>query len=339
MVNKEREYSLIMVVWEITHKCNLMCKTCCSFSGKALRDELSHEECLKVLNQIIEAGAKMLFFLGGEPLLHEHIVEYTKRASAAGLRVSTATNGTIITKELIKKLKEAGMEEMHFSIDGPTAELNDEIRGKGTFRKVIKGIEIAKKEGMRVTMVSVITLLTETAPVIKKLFELALKLEVDALSLERFIPTGRGAKNRYLALTKEQNKKILKLIYRNKKKLEGKLLISTGDPLKCLLDPDYPKSPYESIYGGCGAGVMSLCITPTGDVTPCPVLMIKVGNVRKDNLKNLWLTSGLFLKLRNRDNLKGKCGKCPKRNICGGCRGTAYNLRNDCLETDPMCWI
>jgi len=339
MVNKEGKYGLTMVVWEITRKCNLRCKTCCSSSGKALRDELNHKECLKVLNQIIEADAKMLFFSGGEPLLHKHIIEYTKKASEAGLRVFTATNGTIVTKELIKKLKEAGMEEMHFSIDGPTAELNNKIRGRGTFRKVIKGIEIAKKEGMRVAMVSVITSLTKTNPIIERFFELALKLEVDTLSLERFIPSGRGARNRYLALTKEQNKKILKLIYRKKKELEGKLLISTGDPLKCLLDPNYPKGPYKSIYGGCGAGVASLCITPTGDVTPCPILMVKVGNVRKDNLKNLWLTSEPFLKLRNRDNLKGKCGRCPKRNICGGCRGMAYNLRGDYLETDPMCWI
>jgi len=339
MLNKKGKYGLTMVIWEITYKCNLACKTCCSFSGKALRDELSHKECLKVLDQIIKAGTNVLFFSGGEPLLHKHIIEYTKKASEAGLRVSTATNGTIVTRELIKKLKEAGMEEMHFSVDGPTAELNNEIRGKNTFRKTIKGVKIAKEEGMRVTMVSVITSLTKTTPIIERLFELALKLEVDALSLERFIPTGRGAKNRYLALTKKQNKKVLELIYRKKKELEGRLLISTGDPLRCLLDPNYPKGPYKSIYGGCGAGVASLCITPTGDVTPCSLLMIKVGNVRNDNLKNLWQTSEIFLKLRNRDNLKGKCGKCSKRNICGGCRGMVYNLRDDYLETDPMCWI
>jgi len=338
MINKKGKYGLIMVVWEITHKCNLMCKTCCSFSGKALKDELNHKECLNVLDQIIEAGTKMLFFSGGEPLLHKHIIEYTKKASEAGLRVSTATNGTIVTRRIIKKFKQAGMEEMHFSIDGPTAELNDKIRGKGSFRKAIKGIEIAKKEGMKITMVSVITSLTKTNSVIEKFFELALKLKVNAISLERFIPAGRGAKNRYLALDKEQNKKILKLIYKNKKKLEGKLLISTGDPLKCLLDPDYPEGPYKNTYGGCGAGIASLCITPTGDITPCPILMIKAGNIKKDNLKNLWLTSELFLKLRNRDNLKGKCRKCPKRNICGGCRGTAYNLKDDYLATDPMCW-
>jgi radical SAM protein with 4Fe4S-binding SPASM domain len=89
--------------------------------------------------------------------------------------------------------------------------------------------------------------------------------------------------------------------------------------------------------GGCGAGRIYAAILPEGTVTPCVFLPIPVGNIREKPFAEIWSKNPLLNALRNKDNLKGFCRKCPYRNVCGGCRARAYGYFGDPLEVDPGC--
>ena len=83
---------------------------------------------------------------------------------------------------------------------------------------------------------------------------------------------------------------------------------------------------------GCIAGLYYCRIFANGDVTPCPYLPVKLGNIRETSFKDIWFNSPVFKALRNPDSLKGKCGECGYRVVCGGCRARAYGLSSDFID-------
>jgi radical SAM protein with 4Fe4S-binding SPASM domain len=95
--------------------------------------------------------------------------------------------------------------------------------------------------------------------------------------------------------------------------------------------------PLADFIGGCGAGRLYCSLSPQGDVHPCVFLPINVGNLKKEKFGDVWLNSKLFNTLRNRDNLKGACGKCSYKYICGGCRARASAYKNDIMASDVGC--
>jgi radical SAM protein with 4Fe4S-binding SPASM domain len=91
--------------------------------------------------------------------------------------------------------------------------------------------------------------------------------------------------------------------------------------------------------GGCGAGRLYCSLSPYGDVHPCVFLPIKVGNLKNREFKEIWLNSKFFNLLRDRSKLKGSCGICEFRDVCGGCRARANAYSNDILSSDPGCLL
>src|SRR5512144_2392730 len=131
-----------LVVWDFTHKCNLACKHCYSNSGAGKEEELSTEQALRVVDQLADAGVTAVAFSGGEPLTRKDFFEVARYASERGLYVSLASNGTLLTKENVAKIKEAKVNYIDVSIDGATAKTHDDFRGvPGTFEKAIAGLK------------------------------------------------------------------------------------------------------------------------------------------------------------------------------------------------------
>src|SRR3990172_4989675 len=115
-------YVPFLVVWDFTHKCNLNCKHCYSNSGTVLEYELTTKEALDIVDQLADAGVTALAFSGGEPLIRKDFFEVARHAVKRGLYVSVATNGTLLTKENVKKLKQTGVNYVEVSVDGGTAQ-------------------------------------------------------------------------------------------------------------------------------------------------------------------------------------------------------------------------
>lgn len=339
------------VVWDITYACNLKCKHCYANAGEKLRDELTTSEAKQVIDKLAKMGVVILAFSGGEPLVRHDFYEVAKYASDKGLYVAVATNGTLINKETSKKLKEAGVQYLQISLDGASAKTHDSFRGvNGAFERTIQGIKNAVEEGFFVSVATTATKLNYHE--IPKIIELCEELNVNWFMMYNFVPTGRGRFILENDLTPDEREELLEQLWEKLKTSNVSVLSTAPQFARVALEaedatvipthfynPNLPNQlrSLSDFIGGCGAGRFYMAIKPNGDVIPCVFFPLVVGNVRKDDLEDLWLNSPVFRTLRERDILQGSCGTCPYRYVCGGCRARAFGYFNEITAPDPGC--
>jgi len=340
---------LHLVAWELTRNCNLFCAHC---RGEAApgqyQGELSTEECFRLIDQILEVGRPILILTGGEPLIRPDILEIARYAVSKGLRVVMGTNGTLITEEMAAKLKEVPISRLGISLDFPVAELQDNFRGQaGAFAAVMAGIANARRAGIEVQLNSTITKLNVNY--LEKLLELA--LEVGAVAFHPFllVPTGRGKGLESVELAPEEYERTLNWIYDKQVELgDGMFFKPTDAPhyLRVMkqrekqgarLAPTASHHPTNAITRGCLAGIGFCFVSHQGKVKGCGYLDLEAGDIRKESFAQIWANSPLFNRLRDLSLLKGKCGDCEYKRICGGCRARAYEATGDYLEAEPYC--
>ena len=176
---------LQLVAWEITRSCNLYCRHCrASAAYGHYQDELSTEECFRLVDEILKVGKPIIILTGGEPLIRQDVFSIGKYAVTKGPRVVMGSNGTLITGEMAAKLKDVPISRLAISIDFPKAKLEDSFRGKaGAFAAAMAGIANARQTGIEVQINSTITKLNVTY--LDKLLSLALK--VDATAFHPFL--------------------------------------------------------------------------------------------------------------------------------------------------------
>ena len=140
----------MIISWNTTNACNLNCPHCYRDASKALPDELTTSEAKAMLQQISEAGFMIMIFSGGEPLLRDDIFELVEHAKGLGLRPVFGTNGTLLNRETVKRLKESGAAAMGISLDSTDAEKHDCFRGvSGSFDKTMEGMKNCREAGLR----------------------------------------------------------------------------------------------------------------------------------------------------------------------------------------------
>ena len=221
--------NLRMVAWEITRSCNLFCAHCRSSStAGAYEGELSTEECLRLIDGILEVGKPVLILTGGEPLLRYDLFQVAGYATRKGLRVVMGTNGTLINDEVTAKLKETPISRVAISIDFPTAELQDKFRGKsGAFQAAVSGIDRLRQAGVEVQINSTITKLN-----VQYLNELlALALESGAVAFHPFmlVPTGRGKGLEAVEMSPQEYEQTLNWVYDKQKELGNSMFFKPTD--------------------------------------------------------------------------------------------------------------
>jgi radical SAM protein with 4Fe4S-binding SPASM domain len=352
-------YAPFLIVWDFTHKCNLNCKHCYSNSGAVQEDELTTQQAIEVVDQLANAGVTALAFSGGEPLSRRDFFEVANYAVKRGLYVSVATNGTLLTKENVKKLKLVGIHYVEISIDGATAKTHDTFRGvAGAFEKAVTGLKNCVEAELCVCIATTATKSNlEEMPAIVSLAE---EIGAERFTYFNFIPTGRGKKYFDQDLSAAEREKLMRYLL-NRMSSGCKTTILTTAPqlarvaLQCqglggtgevtmsmahMQTARVSKKavPLADFIGGCGAGRLYCSLSPQGDVHPCVFLPTNMGNLKTEKFQDIWLNSKLFKALRNRGNLKGTCGKCDYKYICGGCRARSAAYHNgDMLDSDPGC--
>ena len=351
------EPRLQVLAWEITRSCNLYCAHCrASATHGRYEGELSTEECYHLIDEILEVGKPIIILSGGEPLVREDVLHIAKYAVSKGLRVAMGSNGTLVTEEMAAKLKEVPISRLAISIDFPVAELQDDFRGKkGAFEEAITGIVNARRAGIEIQINSTITrlnvsLLNET---------LSLAQEVGAVAFHPFllVPTGRGKDLESVELSPQQYEETLNWIYDRQVELGDRMFFkptdaphylrvmkqrqkqshTNGIPVPERAAPATGHHPMQSISRGCLAGTGFCFISHRGSVQGCGYLDVEAGNLRKQSFSQIWKKSPLFHNLRDLSNIKGKCGVCEYKRICGGCRARAYEATGDYLEAEPYC--
>ena len=358
----QRLIAPFMVVWDFTKQCNLKCKHCyANATPYPAPDELTLEQRYQVVDQLDEAGVAAVSFSGGEPLINKYFWKVAEYAKSKGFYLTVATNGTLISENVAKRLKDVGIRYVEISLDGPNAEIHDEFRGvKGAFDAAVRGIKNAKAAGLEVGIATTAT--HENLDSIPDIIKLARELKADRFIVFNFIPTGRGKDIIKEDLTPEERENLMKYLYEEWQKGDMQIFSTCpaysrisltamsrgrGDKVspthfaEMEIPADFggAAKALTEFIGGCGAGRIYCSIEHNGDIQPCVFIPVKVGNVLKDGFVNVWKNSPILNALRDRDAQNYACNFCPFRYICGGCRARAYAYHGDLLAPDPGCII
>lgn len=346
-----------VVVWNITQTCNLKCVHCYAHSkNKLYENELTTEEGKAVIDDLAAFGVPVILFSGGEPLMRKDLPELAGYAVSKGMRAVISTNGTLITPEVARTLKEIGLSYVGISLDG-MEEIHDRFRGeKGSFKAAMEGIKNCQdagiKVGLRFTMNNI------NVADIPDVFNLLEEMDIPRICFYHLVYAGRGSKLVKEDLSHEGSRKVIDLIMDETKRLHDK-----GKPKEVLTVDNHADGPYlymralkedpelakdvlellemnEGNSSGHGIG----CISWDGEVYADQFWRHhSFGNIRKVPFSKIWTKpeDELLLKLKEKKkHVTGRCSACKWLDICAGnFRVRAEALTNDVWAPDPACYL
>lgn len=325
----------ICLTWELTYACNLSCVHCLSSSGKRDPRELSTEQCKAIIDELQRMQVFYVNIGGGEPTVRSDFWELVDYATDHQVGVKFSTNGVRIDKKVAARLAASDYVDVQISLDGATAEVNDAVRGPGSFAMAVRALENLSEAGFRDAKISVVV----TRHNVDQLDEFkALADRYDAtLRITRLRPSGRAVDVwDDLHPTHDQQRQLYDWLVAHG---EGVL---TGDSFFHL-----------SAFGGdsgagalpglnlCGAGRVVCLIDPVGDVYACPFAIHEnflAGNILTDGgFASVWKNSELFRELREPQSA-GACASCNFYDSCrGGCMAAKFFTGLPMDGPDPEC--
>jgi len=356
---------LRLLFWESTIRCNLSCAHCRRIeSDEAAESDLTTKQAKQLINQLAQVGRKqdfnpILVFSGGEPLCRKDIFELIREAGSKGLKCALATNGTLIDHEMAGKIKAAGIERVSVSLDGATAEIHNKLRKlQGSFEAAVEGAGHLRNCGVPFQINMTVT--RYNAHQLDDIFMFAGELGAVAVHLFMLVPVGCGEEfAEEDMLSADEYEQLLKRIARKERSGGLEIKVTCGphyervireekmatpggettpshpDRSPCPGRPDGPQ--HGPMSKGCLAGLGVLFVGHSGDVFPCGYLPVHCGNIFQKSLEEIWNNSSDLAMMRDTHHLKGKCGVCGYRAVCGGCRARAFAATGDYMEAEPMC--
>jgi radical SAM protein len=341
------------IAWEVTRACAFACIHCRA-DAQHQRDprELTTEEAFRLIDRIKEFGSPILIFTGGDAMMRRDLFDLISYATGKGLRCSLTPTATALpTPERLQKAGQAGIRRIALSLDAPTAEIHDAFRRiPGSWERTMKILRNAQAVGLSAQVnTTVSTYNVHHLPGMVPFIE-----EVGAVQWSVFflVPTGRA--HLEWMISPEEHERVFNWLYelsktapfdikataapmyrrvaieRRKAERDGRPVTFQGAGFQYT---DGLNRPTKGVNDGNGF----LFISHVGDIQPSGFLPITTGNVRTDDIVDVYRNSMLFSDLRNPGKLKGKCGECEYREVCGGQRGRAYGMTGDYLESDPAC--
>ena len=316
---------------ELTMRCNESCLHCGSHCGEeAAPPELPVEEYYKLLDKVKGDFPKlpMLCITGGEPLLRKEFFDILGYAHSLGFRWGMTSNGTLITKDVAKKLKEAGMATISVSIDG-LEETHDAFRRtKGGFRRAVAGIKNLLEEGFQTVQVTTVVT-RKSLPQLDALFDLMQELDVDEWRVINIEPIGRALELDGYALEPEEYRQMFEYI-RNKRQEGWPVMYGCSHYLGLDLEREV-----RDWYFLCNAGVYTASIMANGDIAACLDIERRPetiqGNILRDDFTQVW-NEGFKIFRTPLAEKNEKCRTCDSRMFCGG--GAFHSWDYD--KNEPM---
>lgn len=332
-----------VIAWESTRACNFACVHCRAQAQK-LPDpnQLTTREALSLVDQIASLCKPVLIISGGDPLQRKDIFEIASYASSCGIRVVMSPSGSDITPDVIKKMKASGVKMISISLDGSKPEIHDNFRQvPGAFELAMKNMSYARQGDLPFRVNTTVT--QHNLDDLSGILKLASEVGAQEWDVFMLVPTGRGKVE--MEISPSQYEETLQFLYNASH--------ASPIPIKMTCAPQYMRviaqrqqtePAQQAIRGGrntggrgCLAGNGFCFISHIGEVFGCGFLPIPAGNIRKQSFKQIYQQSPLFVELRNHSLLKGKCGACEYKTICGGCRARALSIHKSHLEEEPYC--
>ena len=335
-----------LVAWEVTRSCNLNCVHCRAASELgSYPGELDTGQCIKILDQIVQAGEPIIILTGGEPLMRRDIFDLALHGTEIGLRMVMATNGTLLTREITEKIKSSGIKRVSISLDGSTDQTHDGFRKvPGSFQSAIGGIELLKMAGIEFQINTTVT--KHNLHQIPKILDIAVKLEAAAHHIFLLVPTGRAKDMVDQEIGPQEYEKLLHWFYKMRDQAPLHLKATCAPHYFRILRQearvkgkkvDFQTYGLDAVTRGCLAGTSFCFISYDGIVQPCGYLELNCGDLKENSFGSVWDGSEIFNQLRNFSSYKGKCGRCEYMKFCGGCRARAFEATGDFLEEEPLC--
>ena len=350
-----------LVIWETTQACALACRHCRA-SARPGRDplELTTDEGRRVVRQTAEMGTPLIVFTGGDPVSRPDLFELIAEGKACGLRTATIPAATdALTADLVARLQEAGLDQIALSLDFPEAGRHDAFRGvPGAFEKTMRAVSWAHGVGLPLQINT--TVCADTVPFLEQMAAFVETLGIVFWEVFFLVPTGRGAD--LGGLRAEECERVFALLHRVQQK--GSFIVKVteaphyrrhvaqqvrhaaghhGRPQGAVNMPSLlttSEGPGHTVGlapRGVNAGNGFLFVSHRGEVFPSGFLPVTAGSVREKHLADIYRNAPLLRALREPDLLKGRCGACEFREICGGSRSRAFALTGDPFATDPWC--
>lgn len=344
------------IQWHITDRCNLQCTHC--YRDEKIPD-LPLEQLKEIADTLLEGMTTLNVYpcfalSGGEPFLREDLFDLIEYLHQKGVTsVLMETNGTLLTPEVAQLLVKHSppVTTIQVSLDGSTPAVHDPIRGEGSFKKAVAGLNRILTDTNLSTTISY-TFHSQNYTDIPFIVNLGEQLGVDSLYLTRLVPIGRG-KDMDALLTPEQTRKILTYLHEKNEEFsqarengEKKPVIAENRSLFHLTDPEEAVRRYttgERLGNACAVAASTFTILADGTGVPCRRLPIPLGNLLQESFLDIWFKNDILWDFRRRQKLlQGKCKTChfmKYRGLCdGGAACIAYGCCNDYNQPDPQCW-
>ncbi|SFF97823.1 pseudo-rSAM protein/SPASM domain protein [Halopelagius inordinatus] len=347
-----------VVVWNVTRQCNLYCDHC--YAGADLDPapgEFSTAEATRFIDELAAYGVPVLLFSGGEPLVRDDLETLVAHASDRGIRPVLSTNGTLLTADRARSLRDAGLSYAGVSVDG-LAERNDDFRGKeGAFDAAVRGIENCLDAGLKTGLRYTITEMN--APDMEDVVHLLADVGVDRFCFYHLDYGGRGGDIADADLSTDARRRAVRRLCDLTREYHDR-----GEEIETLLVGNYCDAAflveyareelgeteaeavrrYLEVNGGDPTGERVADVDYCGNVHPTQFWQgYSLGNVRDRPFGDIWEdeSNPLLAALREReDHLTGKCADCRYRDICrGGSRLRALATEGDVFAPDPQCYL
>lgn len=356
--NGVREGMGPVVVWNSTRTCNLKCRHCyMSSDAKKYQNELTTAEAKQFIDDLADFNVPVLLFSGGEPLIRPDFFELADYAAKKGVRPTLSTNGTLITPEVARKIKDIGVGYVGISLDG-LREVNDKFRGKaGAFEAAMNGIKncvaVDQRVGLRFTINH------HNIQELENIFDFIEEENINRVCFYHLVYSGRGNQMMDEDVTAEESRRAMDIIIRRTRDFEERGLkkeILTVDNhcdgvymyLKALQEGKDELAQqikkYIAMNGGNRSGMAFAEVDPLGYVHPDQFTQHHTfGNVSERKFGDIWqdTTNPIMAGLKDRKPLlKGRCSKCKFLDNCNGNFRTRAEARTgDFWESDPSCYL
>jgi radical SAM protein len=341
-----------IAIWEVTQACDLACVHCRA-SAQPERNpmELSTEEGKRLIDQIAALKVPVFVLTGGDPIKRPDLFELIGHARSAGVRVSLTPSATpLLTRDVVVRLKEAGLARLAVSMDGASAETHDAFRGmRGSFARTLDAVRWANELGLPVQINT--TFSRRNVNEIGDIVALMEKLKITLWSVFFLVPTGRGKLNDLLSA--EEFESVFAKVYDLSKTASFDIKTTEAQHYrryvlqrraaerKSGVDVTSQHERAVDAIGraprGLNDGKGFVFISHKGEVFPSGFLPLSAGNIREEELASIYRDSPLFRNLRDASKLDGKCGACEFKEICGGSRARAYALSGNPHGEEPCC--